>query len=340
MSKRFKFLPLGLFFLFLVGLGYLFWKQGEDTIDPTPTALIKISPTAPPTRVESVRLTPTPTASPPDGPIQPTKTLTSETFSVLTATPVPPTPPPPTTTPTPALITGTITINGALNVRRGPGEAYGFVGAVYGNDEVFVLGREESGSWLQIVTPNQKTGWAVARYISTTTNVLSLSVLPTPPPPSEAVASAFAPRPLDFNRQIDIEGRSIADELGPYEEHWYTFYEEDPQTVVVFMFKPNINFYGENFVGYNVEFFLYDQNLIPAWPPGDADSVRHIGSGQADPAPQRDRDGDLKSGELVWRGGPLVPGVPYYLRFVNRSSQSLGYCLAPGDVYEWTCPEN
>lgn len=345
MIKKLPFILPPVFFLLLIlGVGYLIWRRPVVDSTPTPTATPE-NPIPPPTS-PVLSSTPTPTemvtkssstssvtttiqtSSPTPTPTQTLLTPTNTSTPTLTSIPF--------TTPSPQ-ITG-IVIPDNLNVRWGPGEEYGYVGAVYKNDEVIILGRDPYENWLKVETPNKRSGWVVTRYIKTSVEIENLAILPSPLlPASISTVSSETPRAIDFRRGIDIEGRSIPGKLTPFEEHWYTFQEEDPETVVVFMFKPNVNFYGDHFVGYNLRFFLHDENQIPVWPPGDANSLPNIGAGQK---PAKDRDGNLSSGELIWRGGPLVPNVRYYLRFVNTTSETLEYCLMPGDVYEWNCSQN
>ncbi len=332
--------------LLVILFSWAFWaKAGPSSISTdTSTETPSPTPTTPPPTPATTPTTPVPTTTPiPTHSAKPTPSLTPSNISsdqitlptwtpTHTYTPTPPSPPTPTYTPVPTPITGIVTIEN-LNVRWGPGTDYGYVGAVYKDDEVTILGRNPSRNWLRVVTPDKRIGWASAKYIETPADIGSLPIVLAPPPPSTPVALAVQGS-LDFNKEIDIEGRSVSGKLGPYEEHWYTFSEDDPETVVVFMFQPNVNFYGEGFIGYNVEFFLHDENKIPIWPPPDADLVPNIGAGHY---PDPDRDGDLSTGELIWRGGPLVHGVLYYLRFVNRSPEPIEYCIAPGDAYHWSC---
>lgn len=236
--------------------------------------------------------------------------------------------PPPTATPLPV----GFVIVASLNIRAGPGMEYRIIGTVYKEDEVKLLGRDVPGDWLSIEGPDGQTGWVAAQHISTSTNPGDLQVLSVAP---SEVAKKSSLRDLDSILQLGVNQElSIKESLAGFQEHWYTFTELDPETAITFMFRPNINFEVDHFSGYKVQFFLYDQNQIPQWPPGDAESLPNIGAGVYGGV---DRDGELGTGELVWRGGPLVPGTRYYLRFVNRSQQTIEYCLVPQDVYSWMC---
>ena len=54
---------------------------------------------------------------------------------------------------------------GALNVRSGPGAHFGVVTAVFRGTNLILLGRNGSGSWVQVQTPSGATGWVNANYI-------------------------------------------------------------------------------------------------------------------------------------------------------------------------------
>ena len=253
-----------------------------------------------------------------------------------------------TLTPTSTPIYGVV-IADALNVRWGPSIEYGYVGAVYKDDEVVILGSNSDKSWLKIQLSEAKAGWVNARFIDIIESNIALAVLPTPPLPSGASGNNVRNvilREFNFGRELNVNAadRSVKGQLGPFQEHWYSFIEVDPETIMAFIFKPNINYFADHFIGHNVEAFLYDQHQIGVeWLPGEripggliekADSLPHIGAGTY---PGLDWDGDLGSGELVWRGGPLVPGTRYYFRFVNRTPETLIYCLSPGEVRFWAC---
>ena len=332
-----------LLFTGLIGaVGYLTWREWMDdppilsTPTPTPTA------TSRPTATATVTLTPSPTHSG-DSFVSPTSTLTPMPPLTPFLTPSPtlmltPTLPSPTLSPTltPAPIYG-IVLPSNLNVRRGPSLNYGIIGGLFRGEQVIVLRQALAGNWLQIELADNKIGWVAAAQIQANlSQVPRVSVGPTPPPP-EPITPDEDLKSLDIG-EINIEGSGLSGTLPPYQEQWYTFFEEDVETVIIFIFKPNVNFYDDNFLAFNVEFFLHDHHQIPDWSPsGGWDALRHIGAGSLPPS---DRDGDLSTGELVWRGGPLVRETRYYLRLVNRSAQPIEYCLVPRDVREWVCVGN
>ena len=204
-----------------------------------------------------------------------------------------------------------------LNVRAGPSVAYEVVSRLENGDEVMLLQRTPDGDWLEIKIADQEKGWVASQYIEIGGDIKNINI-----------AANLAPTPaVSRLLPLDIEGVSVSGQLTPGQEQWYTFFEETEETVLIFIFTPPV---GAN----QVQFFLLGQKQIPVWPPKNPEALTHIG---ASSYPASDRDGDERTIELVWRGGPLVPGTHYYLRLVNRSDTVIHYCLATKDVYEWSC---
>ena len=54
-----------------------------------------------------------------------------------------------------------------LNVRSGPSTMYGIKGWVYMGQQVRMLGRNNAGTWLKVVSGNGLEGWVSAAYITT-----------------------------------------------------------------------------------------------------------------------------------------------------------------------------
>jgi uncharacterized protein YgiM (DUF1202 family) len=75
-----------------------------------------------------------------------------------------------------------IVATGALNLRQGPGTAYQVVTTVMQGQTVYLVGRNNSGSWLLVRAPNGAQGWANATYIRTNANINALPVSSAPPP--------------------------------------------------------------------------------------------------------------------------------------------------------------
>lgn len=285
--------------------------EGTDWVTLTPTV-------ATPTPTKTPEYPPSATPVPSITPIaivislSPTSTITVTPSSTDTPTSTMPTS---TTTPSPtptAPITG-IVIPDNLNVRWGPGLEYGYAGAVYKGDEVVILRRTPLADWLEIITPDDKKGWIGARFIDDIGNRLSgvpvAMILPPPPPPT---AQPTGVTPLDLN------GPSVFGSIDAGKDRWYSFSEKNKETVLIFMFKPNLN---------GVQISIRDQNQISQW--------LTVGVGSL---PYDDRDGDLNTMELVWRGGPLIVDKTYYIQLVNESQTNIEYCLAPRDIDKWDCP--
>lgn len=246
-------------------------------------------------------------------------TSTSTPISTLRAmlTPIPTLPSALTSTPTPSptpIVSGLVIAN-QLNVRQGPGTNYGYAAGLEQGDKVIVLGRTPTGDWLEIETPDRRRGWVAARQIEISGDITAIKIA--------TALERLSPTEGQL-LPLQLDGRSVSGEIGPQQEQWYTFFDDDEETVIIFMFRPP----GP------VQFFLHGESQIPRWPPRDPAVLENIGAGSR---PASDRDGNPDTAELIWRGGPLVPGARYYLRFINRSDQPIQYCLAPREVFHWSC---
>ncbi len=319
MKSLLSFGPLVLFLLLLTGLGYLIIPPQPTPIPPTTEILPIPSRSAPPTPVP-----PSPSASPSHPPVAvvtapstpttaPTapETLAVESTGTPTATPVPTA----TVSPPSPPLTGVATTQ--LNVRRGPGTGYGIIGAVYPGDRVTLTRRNGAGDWLQIELEDGKQGWIAAKYVEQINGViggLQVVIVPTLIP---SPTGTGLPRVVP----LAIEGASVTGLLAPGHEQLYTFTEKDKDTLFILFFRPNVNVSADD-----VQFSIHST---------DPNSLSNpVGRGSR---PSSDRDGDLNTGELVWRGGPLVPAAPYYLQVTNNSGQPVNYCLAFTEAYSWSC---
>jgi hypothetical protein len=202
-----------------------------------------------------------------------------------------------------------------LNVRAGPGREYRYVDGLYEGDSVTILHRTSSSDWLEVETPHNRRGWVLAAYIGNIKgDIKELPVAIVKPPP-------VGTKPVPANlASFDIQGGIVADKLGPKQERWYTFVEKDNETVLVLIFRPNTT---------KVQFSIHYDDQI------GQPHIVGVGS-----KPASDRDGNLETGELIWRGGPLVLEVKYYLHLLNNGSEEIYYCLAAKDVYQWSCSPN
>jgi uncharacterized protein YgiM (DUF1202 family) len=123
-----------------------------DTPAPQPTATLTATQT--PTSTPSATVTPSPTA---------TATHTATPTSTPTATP--------TATATPTLLApgdtglfGVITANQTVNVRSGPGTAFGVIGTLEPGERVRVFGPNGDGTWIEVELNPGRTGW-VAEFL-------------------------------------------------------------------------------------------------------------------------------------------------------------------------------
>ncbi len=128
---------------------------------------------------------PTPAAEQPaeSAPTEEPATATAE-LVLLLPTPTPSPLPQPTATPTPAGPGATV-LSPELNVRGGPGTGFAIVGSVQENDRLVVTGRNEDGSWLEIVTPDQVQGWVSAQLVEANAAAQTIDLaaaIPTLPP--------------------------------------------------------------------------------------------------------------------------------------------------------------
>lgn len=312
--------PLVIFLILILGVGYFIWIQ------PLPSMPI-VAATAP-SALTPIPAIPTPTETP-AGPALPTPVLfTPTTVAGASPTLTPTVPPKPTPagtpaspTPAPTAVpspTPTVSVIGVvlpdnLNVRWGPGLEYGYAGAVYKGDEVVILRRTPATDWLEIITPDKKQGWVGASFIGGiegNLRLLPVVVIPPPPPLPTALPTGITP--------FDLDGPSAFGSLEANKDRWYSFSERNKETVFILMFKPNLN---------GLQISILDQDQTNQW--------RTVGVGSL---PAADRDGDLNTRELIWRGGPLIVGKTYYLQLVNDSQETIEYCLMPKDVDQWDCP--
>ena len=96
-----------------------------------------------------------------------------------------PAPPPPLPRPSPSPeITGpavTVLVEGA-NLRAGPGTDFPVVAGLYQDESAALLGRNQTGDWLQIELPNGPA-WIFAPLVQTTVPIAELPLIDPPPTP-------------------------------------------------------------------------------------------------------------------------------------------------------------
>jgi hypothetical protein len=337
MLKKFLYLLPAVIFLALIAGVYLL--QPVEEMIPTPTLTI---PASSPTSTSVITSANTPIPVPTNTEANPAQ-VTPDTSTGTAVVPDPSDTPSPTGTSIPTLTptaTTSISISGIvaadrLNLRTGPSVNYPSLGILLKNDELIILRRTPRADWLEIKTLIGKIGWVVTEYIEMLagTDIAAVPMAIVGPTPTLAPTNI----PPSESGLLTLDLRSIGNlgEIKAGGDRWYIFTVIDADTVINMIFTPNVNFYDSSFLAYNAQFFIYNQNQIPVWPPSNRE-VDNFGAGSF----ENDRDGDYGTGEVVWRGGRLPAGTSYYLRIVNRSSQAIKYCLAPRDQYEWNCPEN
>ena len=157
---------------------------------PQPTAIPTPTKTLPP----AVAAVPTDTPAPPTATVAPTDTPTSPP----TDTPTPAGTPTPT--PTPAPVAFLQPTEDGVNVRKGPGSAYGKLGLASRSDTLGVFGKSEDGAWYQVCCLNGASGWIAAQFAQLSGN-------------AAAVPVAAAPA-LDANTQADAPAATAATSSG------------------------------------------------------------------------------------------------------------------------------
>jgi uncharacterized protein YgiM (DUF1202 family) len=90
-------------------------------------------------------------------------------------------PPPPEAVPP---IAGSVAIvnTGALNVRSGPGPTYHSVAVVTSGQQLLLIGRNASATWVKVQLPNGVQGWVNVYYVRTSVQVVNLPVVDAAPP--------------------------------------------------------------------------------------------------------------------------------------------------------------
>ncbi len=95
--------------------------------------------------------------------------------------------------PSPTACNPSITVNSSVNVRSGPGTAYGSVDNLATGTTVTITGKNNDSSWWYINRPAGGTGWVSASVATANCIPASLAIIPAPPlsssPPTSAPAS-------------------------------------------------------------------------------------------------------------------------------------------------------
>lgn len=174
--------------------------------------------------VESVSSnTATQTASPEPSETQVAKT--TPTAPVETLTPIH-TPAPETATPQPP----TVSINGDINIRGGPGTNYLVLGVAQSGQKHVIIGKNSLVDWWQI-DYNGRPGWVYAPLVNSINGELVLVVTPpptyTPAPPTPTLVLPTDTRVPDTSTSINGINITPENRCSPYDSDDYSY----PQSV-------------------------------------------------------------------------------------------------------------
>src|SRR5258707_88847 len=181
-----------------------------QSIEPTLTPIV-----APPTDViATANATEEVPTVEPTGPTQVVKATPS--YAPATPTPIPPTISP---VPTVALTGKVCATCESLRVRQTPGTAGKIITQLPSGTAVILIGRTADNTWFQVITPDGKTGWGWAAFITTTDDVNKLSVTtlntaneptssPAPTQLSAPTTGNVVTRVTSTSRQIFLNGQA------------------------------------------------------------------------------------------------------------------------------------
>lgn len=137
----------------------------------TPGEIDKLlpAPTEPPALTVQPLATSQPTATPPP-PSSPTITPAPTQTGVPAQTTVPTVTLPPASPTTDTIIqptveAGVITVDSAVNVRKGPGTEFEIIAVVQPGTPVLMLGKSQAGDWRHIRLPDGRAGWISAALV-------------------------------------------------------------------------------------------------------------------------------------------------------------------------------
>ncbi len=192
-------LVLGIVALLGLGTGVACSVGQQIARGPTRTPTRTPKPTFTPTPLQTPTPLVLPTATPVQAGARPSDTpLAAPTNTPLpTATPLPPTdtPPPPTPTPLPQPVV--IVNSDRVNVRAGPGTAYGIIGQVTRGTRLQVQGRNPAGDWWQVCCVNGQAGWIIDNLVTREGDFGGVQVAANiPPTPTRRPTPLPTPTPV------------------------------------------------------------------------------------------------------------------------------------------------
>jgi hypothetical protein len=74
-------------------------------------------------------------------------------------------------------LTATVIIPGGANVRSGPAVGYTMLERAQGNQEFTAIGRDTSGTWVQVLTPSSRVAWLAMEVVQLSGDVFSLPLV-------------------------------------------------------------------------------------------------------------------------------------------------------------------
>lgn len=97
-------------------------------------------------------------------------------------------PPPVQPEPVPPIAGPVAVVNtGALNVRSGPSPAYPSIAVVTSGQQLLLIGRNASATWVKVQIPNGQQGWVNVYYVQTSASVVALPIVDAPVDPGHAI---------------------------------------------------------------------------------------------------------------------------------------------------------
>lgn len=142
-----------------------------------------IAPTETPSPTSTLTPTPTPTSIPTKTPSPlPTATRSPTPTETAIATPTP--------------LPDAIVLNPVVNIRTGPGTVYDVISQVMQEDELQITGRNQSGDWLVVTTPNGIRGWISASLLQINTPLQTVEQVASPPTPTPIATPTQTPTPV------------------------------------------------------------------------------------------------------------------------------------------------
>jgi len=166
--------------------------------------LVAGNPTPVPVATRTARPTFTPTAfvQPSDTPVPPTATQPPPPPTDTPAPPAPTVPLPPTDTPVPPTATPQpapfiVVTSDKVNVREGPGTAYGTVGQVTKGQQLDIVGKNGAGDWWQVCCISGQQAWVVGRLVQANgdLSIVQVAANIAPPPPTATARPTNTPAP-------------------------------------------------------------------------------------------------------------------------------------------------